>query len=121
MASPKPKRWQIAGNLQKSPSNDGPWGHDLANPHDVSHPRDGMANPFVSPLNGDLSGFPPLLIQVGTREILLEDSELLARKAKAAGVDVTLEVWDEMFHVWHYFARYLKEGQQAIKKMGEWV
>ena len=57
---------------------------------------------------------------MGTREILLEDSELLARKAKAAGVDVTLEVWDEMFHVWQYFARYLKEGRQAIDGIAHW-
>ena len=107
---------------QNTPSGDAsPWGHDMANPHNVNPSWDGLANPFVSPLKGDLSGLPPLLIQVGTREILLEDSELLARKAKAAGVDVTLEVWDEMFHVWHYFARYLKAGQQAIEKIGVWI
>jgi acetyl esterase/lipase len=56
--------------------------------------------PLVSPLYGDLQGFPPLLIQAGSREVLLSDSLRLARKARVAGVDVTLDVWDGMWHVW---------------------
>ena len=55
---------------------------------------------LVSPLYGDLRGFPPLLIQVGGREVLLSDSVRFARKARVAGVDVTLDVWDGMWHVW---------------------
>ena len=56
--------------------------------------------PLVSPLYGELKGFPPLLVQVGTREVLLSDAVRLARKARAAGVDVTLDVWEGMWHVW---------------------
>jgi monoterpene epsilon-lactone hydrolase len=61
-------------------------------------------NPFVSPLYADLTGLPPLLVMVGTAEILLEDSIRLAAKAEAAGVDVDLVIGEEMFHVWPFFA-----------------
>ncbi|HXK06913.1 MAG TPA: alpha/beta hydrolase, partial [Verrucomicrobiae bacterium] len=74
-----------------------------------------------SPLYADLTGLPPLLIHVGDAEILLDDSTRIAERAKAAGVDVTLEVWPEMVHVWHVFAKILPEGQQAIDRIGEFV
>ncbi len=77
--------------------------------------------PLVSPIYAELSGLPPLLIQVGENEVLLDDSTRLAERAEAAGVDVTLEVWPEMIHVWHFFAAMLPEGQQAIDRIGEWV
>ena len=64
---------------------------------------------------------PPLLVQVGTAEVLLDDSIDFAERAKAAGVDVTLEVWDDMPHVWQVFASILPEGQQAIDRMGEFI
>src|SRR5262249_13642653 len=57
--------------------------------------------PLVSPIFADLSGLPPLLIHVGTDEVLLDDSTGLAERARAAGVEITLEIWDEMIHVWH--------------------
>ncbi|TMB69193.1 MAG: alpha/beta hydrolase [Chloroflexi bacterium] len=77
--------------------------------------------PLVSPIYAGLSGLPPLLIQVGENEVLLNDSTRLAERAEAAGVDVTLEVWPEMIHVWHFFAAMLPEGQKAIDRIGEWV
>jgi len=77
--------------------------------------------PLASPLYADLSGLPPLLVQVGENEVLLSDSTRLAERAEAAGVDVTLEVWPDMIHVWHFFAAMLPEGQQAIDRIGEWV
>jgi epsilon-lactone hydrolase len=80
-----------------------------------------LTDPLVSPLYGDFHGLPPMLIQVGDAEVLLDDSTRVAEKAKAAGVDVTLEVWDEMIHVFQIFAPMLPEGQQAIDKIGEWV
>jgi len=66
---------------------------------------DGAApeTPLASPLNAELDGLPPLLIQVGDAETLLDDSTRLAARLEAAGVDVTLEVWDDMIHVWHLF------------------
>ena len=77
--------------------------------------------PLASPLHADLSGLPPLLIQVGTAEVLLDDSTRLAERARSAGVDVTLEVWDDMIHVFQFFASMLPEGQQAIDRIGEFV
>ncbi len=62
-----------------------------------------------------------MLIQVGEAEILLDDATRVAERAKAAGVEVDLEVWDEMIHVWHVFAKLLPEGQQAIDKIGKFV
>jgi acetyl esterase/lipase len=62
-----------------------------------------------------------LLIQVGDAEILLDDATRVASRAKAAGVAVELEVWDQMPHVWHVFAKLLPEGQQAIDKIGRFV
>ncbi len=77
--------------------------------------------PLAAPLYADLAGLPPLLVQVGTAEILLDDSTRLNERARAAGVDVTLEVWDEMIHVWHFLAGILPEGQQAIDRVGQFV
>lgn len=77
--------------------------------------------PLASPLYADLHGLPPLLIQVGGAEILLDDSTRLAERARTAGVNATLEVWDEMPHVWQFFAFMLPEGQQAIDRIGEYI
>jgi monoterpene epsilon-lactone hydrolase len=78
-------------------------------------------NPLVSPLHADYRGLPPMLIHVGDAEILLDDSTRVAERAKASGVQVELEVWDDMIHVWHVFAKILPEGQQAIDKIGNFV
>jgi acetyl esterase/lipase len=80
-----------------------------------------LTHPLVSPLYGDLSGLPPMLIQVGDAEVLLDDSTRFAERVKAAGVDVTLEVWDEMIHVFQFFAAMLPEGQEAIDKIGQFI
>jgi acetyl esterase/lipase len=78
-------------------------------------------DPLASPLHANLDGLPPLLIQVGDCETLLDDSTRLEAKLKAAGVDATLEVWPEMIHVWHLFAPMLDKGQEAIDRIGEFV
>ena len=78
-------------------------------------------SPLASPLNADFNGLPPILIQVGDAEVLLDDSTRLEDKMKAAGVDVTVEVWDEMVHVWHLFAPILDKGQEAIDRLGAFV
>jgi len=82
-----------------------------------AHPR----TPLAAPLYADLSGLPPLLIQAGTAEALLDDSTRLAERAHSAGVDVVLEPWDDMIHVWQIFAAMLPEGQQAIDRIGEFI
>jgi acetyl esterase/lipase len=78
-------------------------------------------SPTASPLFADLAGLPPLLVQVGTAELLLDDSRRFAERARAAGVDVTLEVWDDMIHVWHSFADILPEGREAVARIGSYV
>lgn len=80
-------------------------------------PRD----PLASPLFGDLRGLPPLLIQVGTAEILEDDAARFAEKAEAAGVTVRLERWPDMIHVWQRYALMLPEAQEAIERIGAWV
>jgi len=69
-----------------------------------------LQNPLVSPLFANLRGLPPLLIHVGTAEILHDDSTRFAQRAKEAGVDVTLEIFDDMIHVFHLFAAWAPEG-----------
>lgn len=76
-------------------------------------PRD----PLASPIHGDLAGLPPLLIQVGERETVLDDSRMLAERARAAGVDAKLEVWPRMFHVFQLYAE-LAEARAAISEIG---
>jgi monoterpene epsilon-lactone hydrolase len=78
-------------------------------------------HPLASPIHADYHGIAPLLIQVGDAETLLDDSNRVAERAKADGVKVDLEVWDDMIHVWHAFAKILPEGQQAIDKIGKFV
>jgi acetyl esterase/lipase len=80
-----------------------------------------VRTPLAAPLYADLHGLPPLLIHVGTAETLFDDATRLAAKAQAAGVDVTLEAWDDMIHVWHLFAPMLPEGQQAVERVGEYI
>ena len=78
-------------------------------------------SPLAAPLYADLKGLPPLLIQVGDAETLLDDSIRLNDRAKAAGVSTKLEVWPEMIHVWQLFASFLPEGQQAIDGIGSFL
>jgi acetyl esterase/lipase len=79
-------------------------------------------NPLVSPLYGDLQGFPPLLVQATPPEILFETARQFVERAKASGVDATLETWEGMIHVWQLFGLGLfPEAQEAIDRIGEWV
>jgi acetyl esterase/lipase len=77
--------------------------------------------PTASPIHADLTGFPPLLIQVGEREILYSDAEALANKARALGLDVTFEEWPDMVHVWHLHYPRLSTGREAIERIGQFV
>src|SRR5262249_35740559 len=77
--------------------------------------------PLAPPIDADLRGLPPLLIHVGTAETLLDDATRLADRARAAGVAVDIEVWDDMIHVWHCFAPLLPEADEAIARIGTWV
>ena len=78
-------------------------------------------NPLVSPVHAEMRGLPPLLIQVGAAETLLDDSLRVTESARRQGVEVKLEVWPDMIHAWHVFAPMLEEGRQAIDRIGEFV
>ena len=78
-------------------------------------------SPTASPLWADLSGLPPLLIQVGTAELLLDEGRRVGDAAKAAGVDVTFEAWDDMIHVWHLFAAMVPESREAIARIAAFL
>jgi len=78
-------------------------------------------DPGAAPIHADFEGMPPLLIHAGAAEGLLDDAKALAAKAKAAGVDVELEVWEDMFHAWHYFALMLDDAQKAIEGVGAYL
>lgn len=80
-----------------------------------------LTDPYVSPLYGDLTGLPPILIHVSAAEILRDDSTRFAEKARGCGVDVDLTVVDQMPHVWHLFAGFLPEADEAMAALGEWI
>ena len=78
-------------------------------------------DPLANPLYADLKGLPPIYIQVGGDETLLDDSRRLAERARQAGVDVRLDVFAQMQHVFHFSAGHLPEADEAIGKLAEWV
>jgi monoterpene epsilon-lactone hydrolase len=82
---------------------------------------DAARNPLISPLYADLSGLPPMLIQVGSTEILLDDAARFAAKAEAAGVEMKLDVWNDMIHVWQGFAGIMPEAKEAVMQIGTFV
>ena len=78
-------------------------------------------HPLASPLYADLTGLPPLLIQVGDCETVLDDSVMFTEKARAAGVEVELQVWDGMIHVFQMFGAELPEAHQAIASIAQFL
>ena len=76
---------------------------------------------LASPLFADLRGLPPLLVHVGSDEVLLDDAVQLAERAREAGVTATLEVWDRMIHVWHWFLPMLEEAESAVGGIGRFI
>lgn len=76
-----------------------------------------LTHPLISPVYADFHGFPPLLIQAGSDEILLDDARWLAEKARADGVDVTLSVWEGLWHAWHALGRLIPESRQAFEEI----
>jgi monoterpene epsilon-lactone hydrolase len=78
-------------------------------------------NPLASPLHADLHGLPPMLIQVGSAETLLDDAVRLAGVAGAADVRVTLDVWPDMIHAWHLFYQQVAAGRRALADVGAFV
>ena len=80
-----------------------------------------LTHPYISPVFADPRGLPPTLIQVGSEEILYDDSSRLEAKMNTAGVANRFEVWDGMWHVFHAFAPYVPEANQAINRIGAFL
>ena len=78
-------------------------------------------NPFASPLYANFKGLPPLCIQFGSAEVLLDDASRLAKRAEEAGVEVQLDIWEDMIHVFQAFAVMAPEGIEGINKIGEFI
>jgi epsilon-lactone hydrolase len=78
-------------------------------------------DPRVSPLYADLKDVPPILIQVGSAETLLDDSVRFAGAAGAADVQVTLEIWPQMIHAWHLWNAHLESGRRALASAGAFI
>ncbi len=78
-------------------------------------------DPRCSPLFGGQAGLPPVLVQVGSEEILLDDSVRFDARARAEGVQVTLNVWPKMHHVWHFSAMMVPEGRKAIADLAAFM
>ena len=78
-------------------------------------------NPYISPVYGDPAGLPPALIQAGSDEILRDDAVRMADRMRAAGCEAEVEIWQQMPHVWHLYARLVPEGRRAIVRIGEFL
>jgi len=107
----------VTENINHDPILSGPILQKYVNYYIGHHnPND----PLVSPLFGDLRGLPPIHIQSGRNEILLDDSVRFYEKARQARVDVTLKIWDDMFHVFQLFS-FLPETQESMKQVSAFV
>jgi monoterpene epsilon-lactone hydrolase len=84
-------------------------------------PSGDRRNPYSSALFGDLTGLPPIYLQVGADEALLDDSRQFAERAKKAGVDVRLDIFPDMLHTFQMAAGRAPEADDAIRRLAEWV
>ncbi|MDY6941510.1 MAG: alpha/beta hydrolase [Pseudomonadota bacterium] len=76
-----------------------------------------LASPEISPLFGDLSGLPRILVQAGAEDPLRDDAIRFAEMAREAGTSVSFEMWADMFHDWHLFAPFLEDGRWALNRV----
>lgn len=82
-------------------------------------PNQDKKNPLISPVFADLKGFPPMLVQVGTEEVLWDDSTRLVDNAKRDKVDVEMQVWQDMPHVHQIAHRFVPEGKAALRDIAD--
>jgi acetyl esterase/lipase len=80
-----------------------------------------LQHPYLNVLRADLVGLPPLLLQTGSDDYCRDDSIEFARRAEQAQVQVTLDIWPEMFHVWQRFAPRVPEALQALKAVAQFM
>jgi epsilon-lactone hydrolase len=77
--------------------------------------------PLASPLYADLHGLPPMLVQAGSAEVLLDDAQRFVAQAQQAGVDVRLEIGEQMIHVWQFFHLIAPQARQALRSIGQFI
>ena len=105
-------------NAERDPQVDRTMLAEMASAYAV---EESLAAPLISPVNADLSGLPPMLIQVGDAEALLDDALAFAERAAASGVEVTTRVWTDMIHVWQVYAPKLPEARDAVNEIALWL
>jgi len=112
-----------SGASMKTRAEQDPWFHakDVPVVADFYCEEHQRRFPLVSPVFANIEDLPPMLIQVGDDEILLSDSERMADECDAAGIEVELEVWPEMWHVFQMFVGKMPEARQAIDKIGAYI
>jgi acetyl esterase/lipase len=79
------------------------------------------SDPRASPARADLRGLPPMLVQVGEVEVVLDQVKAFAERARSAGVDARLRVWRDCFHDWPLYAAILRDGRRAIDEIGAFI
>jgi len=79
------------------------------------------SSPELSPLRGDFAGFPPILVQVGEQEVLLDDAVRLEERAVSMGADCRLEIWRNLWHVFQLLGTYLPSARQALREAGQFI
>jgi acetyl esterase/lipase len=77
--------------------------------------------PLAAPLYAELAGLPRMLVQVGTAEVLLDDATRIVERARSAGVEIELDPWEDLIHVFQAFAPFVPEAQQAIDRVGAFL
>jgi monoterpene epsilon-lactone hydrolase len=90
------------------------WSREIVAGADATDPR-------ASPGRADLRGLPPLLVEVGGAEMILDQVVAFAERARVAGVDARLRVWEDCFHDWPLFAAVLGDGRRAVDEMGAFI
>ncbi len=111
------------GETMTSNAENDPW----FRPEDIRYvagyycDADQIKEPLASPVYADVSGLPPLFIQVGSDEVLLSDSTRLADKVQASGGEVEIEIWPGMWHVFQVFVGVMPESSEAIRKIGGYI
>ena len=112
-----------SGESVKTRAQQEPWFHAEDIVVVIRHycPDQDLNNPLLSPVFANVAGMPPMLIQVGDHEILLSDSTRIADKLAAAGCEVQLEVFPEMWHVFQLFVGKMPESRAAIQKIGAYI
>ena len=96
-------------------------GEDIARYASAYLGRGSRYDPLASPLLGDLSGLPPVLLQVGRREVLLDDARAVHAKVVAAGGSSELRIFDRVFHGWHFGTPFVPESRRALREITAFI